>query len=218
VPVGTATSGLGSITTLRFQRLEKLGYSGFLGGLVSNAAAPYAPVSSGALDLPPDGARIIDRSTNTQSFIMDCALLFTGRAKADAPTGYTVGHSLHFGRPSNASNARATVPVSGKVAIAGQVAEAGTGENDGPAMHLARQSGTTDLSQHSGSKAVAAFADASGLSFFTQDAIAPRYGVLLGLSARTAIGEAASLYVRYDGEFAVGNTNRVLSAGLRYVW
>ena len=37
-------------------------------------------------------------------------------------------------------------------------------------------------------------------------------------AANSAVGEATSLYLRYDGELAGGNTNHVLSAGLRMVW
>jgi autotransporter-associated beta strand protein len=64
----------------------------------------------------------------------------------------------------------------------------------------------------------AAFAGAPALSFTTQGATAPRDGVVLGLAANTAVGEATSLYFRYDGDLAGGNTNHVLSAGLRMVW
>lgn len=64
----------------------------------------------------------------------------------------------------------------------------------------------------------AAFAGAPALSFTTQGAVAPRDGVVLGLAANTAVGESTSLYFRYDGNLAGGNTNHVLSAGLRFVW
>jgi uncharacterized protein with beta-barrel porin domain len=42
--------------------------------------------------------------------------------------------------------------------------------------------------------------------------------VLLGLGARTAIAEATSLYLRYDGDLAGANTNHTLSAGVRLTW
>jgi uncharacterized protein with beta-barrel porin domain len=64
----------------------------------------------------------------------------------------------------------------------------------------------------------AAFAGAPTLGFTTFGAAAPRDGVVLGLGANTAIAEATSLYFRYDGNLAGGNTNHVLSAGVRYVW
>jgi len=64
----------------------------------------------------------------------------------------------------------------------------------------------------------AAFTGAPAFNFTTQGAVAPRDGVVLGLGANTAVGEATNLYIRYDGELAGGNTNHVLSAGMRYVW
>jgi uncharacterized protein with beta-barrel porin domain len=42
--------------------------------------------------------------------------------------------------------------------------------------------------------------------------------VILGLGAKTAIGEATSVYVRYDGDLAGGNTSHILSASVRVVW
>jgi outer membrane autotransporter protein len=42
--------------------------------------------------------------------------------------------------------------------------------------------------------------------------------VVLGLGANTTIAERTSLYLRYDGDLAGGNTNHVLNAGVRYVW
>jgi outer membrane autotransporter protein len=64
----------------------------------------------------------------------------------------------------------------------------------------------------------AAFAGAPALSFTTFGAQAPRDGVVLGLRANTQIAERTSLYLRYDGDLAGGNTNHVLNAGVRYVW
>jgi autotransporter-associated beta strand protein len=63
-----------------------------------------------------------------------------------------------------------------------------------------------------------AFAGAPALTFTTQGAIAPRDGAVLGLGGNTAIAERTTVYLRYDGDFAGGNTNHVLSAGVRYVW
>jgi uncharacterized protein with beta-barrel porin domain len=64
----------------------------------------------------------------------------------------------------------------------------------------------------------AAFAGAPAISFTTFGAEAPRDGVVLGLGLDTKIAEATSLYFRYDGNLAGGNTNHVLNAGVRYVW
>jgi outer membrane autotransporter protein len=64
----------------------------------------------------------------------------------------------------------------------------------------------------------AAFAAAPAISFTTFGAVAPRDGVVLGLGASTMVAERTSLYFRYDGDLAGGNTNHVLNAGIRYVW
>jgi len=64
----------------------------------------------------------------------------------------------------------------------------------------------------------AAFAGAPTVGFTTFGASAPRDGVVLGLGANTQVAERTNVYLRYDGDLAGGNTNHVLSAGLRYVW
>jgi autotransporter-associated beta strand protein len=64
----------------------------------------------------------------------------------------------------------------------------------------------------------AAFAGAPAFTFTTQGAVAPRDGVILGLGAKTAIADATSLYLRYDGDLAGANTNHILSAGVRMTW
>jgi outer membrane autotransporter protein len=64
----------------------------------------------------------------------------------------------------------------------------------------------------------AAFAAAPAISFTTFGAEAPRDGVVLGFGASTTVAERTSVYLRYDGDLAGGNTNHVLNAGVRYVW
>lgn len=64
----------------------------------------------------------------------------------------------------------------------------------------------------------ASFAGAPALSFTTTGAAAPREGAVLGLSVDAPLAEQTSLYARYDGELAGGNTSHVFSAGVRYVW
>lgn len=64
----------------------------------------------------------------------------------------------------------------------------------------------------------ASFAGAPALAFTTNGAAAPRNGAILGLSASTAIAQATSLYLRYDGDFAGDNTSHILSAGVRMIW
>jgi autotransporter-associated beta strand protein len=64
----------------------------------------------------------------------------------------------------------------------------------------------------------ASFAGAPASPFTVAGAQAPRDGAIVGLSASTAIAEATSLYLRYDGELAGGNTSHIVSAGLRITW
>ena len=64
----------------------------------------------------------------------------------------------------------------------------------------------------------ASFAGAPASPFVVEGAQAPRDGAVLGLAASTAIAETASVYLRYDGELAGGNTSHVLSGGVRIVW
>jgi uncharacterized protein with beta-barrel porin domain len=64
----------------------------------------------------------------------------------------------------------------------------------------------------------ASFAGAPTLGFTTFGAVAPRDGVVLGFGGNTAVAERTNVYLRYDGDLAGGNTNHVLSAGIRYVW
>ena len=64
----------------------------------------------------------------------------------------------------------------------------------------------------------ASFAGAPAIGFTTVGAQAPRDGVVLGLGASTQVAERTSVYLRYDGELAGGNTNHGLNAGVRYVW
>ena len=64
----------------------------------------------------------------------------------------------------------------------------------------------------------ASFAGAPASPFTVAGAEAPRNGAVLGLAASTAIAEATSVYLRYDGELAGGNTSHVFSGGVRFAW
>ena len=64
----------------------------------------------------------------------------------------------------------------------------------------------------------ASFAGAPASPFTVAGAEAPRNGAILGLAASTAIAEATSVYLRYDGEMAGGNTSHVFSGGVRFSW
>jgi autotransporter-associated beta strand protein len=64
----------------------------------------------------------------------------------------------------------------------------------------------------------AAFAGAPAIGFTTFGAQAPRDGAVLGVGANTQVAEGTSLYLRYDGDIAGGNTNHVFNAGIRMTW
>ena len=64
----------------------------------------------------------------------------------------------------------------------------------------------------------ASFAGAPASSFSVAGVAAPRDGAILGFAANTAIADATSLYLRYDGEMAGGNTSHIFSAGIRITW
>ena len=64
----------------------------------------------------------------------------------------------------------------------------------------------------------AAFVGAPALGFSTYGAQAPRDGMVIDVGASTRVAERTSLYFRYDGDFAGGNVNHALNAGLRFVW
>jgi outer membrane autotransporter protein len=64
----------------------------------------------------------------------------------------------------------------------------------------------------------ASFADAPGTGFTVYGAPPQRDGAIIGLAANTAIAEATTIYLRYDGQAGGGTDNHVLSAGLRLTW
>ena len=64
----------------------------------------------------------------------------------------------------------------------------------------------------------ASFAGAPGIGYTVYGASPVRNTATVGLAANTAIAEATSIYLRYDGEFGTGTDNHVLSVGLRANW
>ena len=69
------------------------------------------------------------------------------------------------------------------------------------------------------SRPVTATLTGAPASPFTTFGISPvRDGVLLGLSASTAVAEATSLYLRYEGTLAGPDGSQALTAGVRMTW
>jgi outer membrane autotransporter protein len=64
----------------------------------------------------------------------------------------------------------------------------------------------------------AAFAGAPGNGFTVYGATPVRDSAVIGFNASTAIAEATSLYLRYDGQLGGGTDNHALNVGLRLTW
>jgi uncharacterized protein with beta-barrel porin domain len=64
----------------------------------------------------------------------------------------------------------------------------------------------------------AAFAGAPGSAFTVFGATPARNSAVVGFAASTAIAQATSIYLRYDGEVGGGTDNHALSLGLRMSW
>ena len=59
---------------------------------------------------------------------------------------------------------------------------------------------------------------APGNGFTVCGATPARDSAVLGFQARTAIAEATSIYLRYDGEVGGGIDNHALNLGVRMTW
>jgi autotransporter-associated beta strand protein len=64
----------------------------------------------------------------------------------------------------------------------------------------------------------ASFVGAPAAPFTTYGVSPARDGVVLGLTADTAVADATSIYLRYDGDFAGQDSSHALTAGVRLTW
>ena len=64
----------------------------------------------------------------------------------------------------------------------------------------------------------ATLAGAPAMPFTTYGVAPQRDGVVLGLSANTAIAEATSIYLRYEGDISGQDSAHALTAGVRMTW
>jgi outer membrane autotransporter protein len=64
----------------------------------------------------------------------------------------------------------------------------------------------------------AAFSGAPSASFTVYGVTPQRDAVILGLGAKTSIGDATELYLRYDGQLATDFNNHALTAGVHLSW
>ena len=69
-----------------------------------------------------------------------------------------------------------------------------------------------------GRPVTATLAGAPAMPFTTWGVSPQRDGVVLGLSANTAIAEATSLYLRYEGNIAGQDSAQAITAGVRMTW
>ena len=63
-----------------------------------------------------------------------------------------------------------------------------------------------------------AFAGAPSNAFTVYGATPQRDSALIGFLASTAIAQATSIYLRYDGAIGSGNDNHTLNIGARITW
>jgi len=64
----------------------------------------------------------------------------------------------------------------------------------------------------------ATLAGAPALAFTTYGVAPQRDGALVGFSANTAIAEATSLYLRYEGVISGQDSAHAITAGVRMTW
>lgn len=69
-----------------------------------------------------------------------------------------------------------------------------------------------------GRPVTAAFAGAPAVPFTTNGISPQRDGIVIGLSANTAIAEATSIYFRYEGDLSGQDSSHALTAGVRMTW
>ena len=69
-----------------------------------------------------------------------------------------------------------------------------------------------------GRPVTAALAGAPAMPFTTFGISPQRDGVVIGLSANTAIAEATSIYLRYEGDISAQDSAHAITAGVRMVW
>ena len=77
--------------------------------------------------------------------------------------------------------------------------------------------GCTNIA-YTGRPITAAFAGAPAAAFTVYGATPQRDAAVIGFSARTAVSDNASVYLRYDGDIGSGTDNHAFNLGLRFSW
>jgi len=92
------------------------------------------------------------------------------------------------------------------------------GIGDGKKLNLAFRLGWLHEYVDTARPITGAFAGAPSNVFTVYGATPQRDSAVIGLLASTAIAEATSLYLRYDGAIGDGNDNHTLNLGVRVTW
>ena len=86
------------------------------------------------------------------------------------------------------------------------------------ALDLALRLGWQHEFADTGRPITAAFAGAPVNAFTVYGATPQRDAAIIGFSASTAIAEATSVYLRYEGAIGNGTDNHALNVGVRFTW
>ena len=92
------------------------------------------------------------------------------------------------------------------------------GLGDTRTLDLALRLGWMHEYADTGRPITAAFAGAPSNAFTVYGATPQRDAATIGFSASTAIAQATSIYLRYDGAIGSGNDNHTLNVGARITW
>ncbi len=150
-----------------------------------------------------------DLGTNAQAFVTPFARLqaYTGTQNAFTETG---AQSLNLTVAQQTTNSLRSV----LGAQLGGAMDLGWREKLAVQFRL----GWSHEYADTGRPVTATFAGAPALAFTTYGVAPQRDGAVVGFSANTAIAEATSLYLRYEGDISGQDSAHALTAGVRMTW
>jgi outer membrane autotransporter protein len=89
---------------------------------------------------------------------------------------------------------------------------------NGRSLDMAVRLGWLHEYAYTGRPITAAFAGAPAAAFTVYGATPQRDAAVIGFSAKTAVSDNASIYLRYDGDIGSGTDNHALNFGVRFSW
>ena len=92
------------------------------------------------------------------------------------------------------------------------------GLGNGRSLDMAVRLGWLHEYAYTGRPITASFAGAPAAAFTVYGATPQRDAAVIGFSARTAVSDNASVYLRYDGDIGSGTDNHALNVGMRFSW